>query len=554
MHPTAVSRFALRARHAALAGCLLGVVGLADPFALPAPAAQPGRTRSQPPRGAPALPDRPSTAPAGQRSERLVAPAQWLAAQPRPQFKTGHTLSPLTRFGWDLDFDTKVEFADHWGYCLQVEGYATEALVDEWIRDPRSPGGRCVALVRAQPLRYRLAVICSRDLPANDRVPVETWARGADGRLLNGQAQSEDGTRWTPGMQPVYSPVAPDAVWVEAARLRAMPLHRLAAHCPITIVLNGGEYGIGHPGALQKVWEKDPAIVEAKGDVPWPEFVSASKGRSETIIATLVRRAVPDRALYVSYASGGNAIANAYGQWKDWTFLYDDMREVSDLPSTQAYYKSFNDGWTGNSDLLTMMLNAKGQEIGAGQPLSYNWLYGGGPADDEQKDMSKVSDIDLWTGFLKVMYTAGMTGGNAGYYAYPRLRPGGFAGAFPVDEPPLWLRQMMALSRVHALFSHLEHYLRRGDLLPGPGRHRWSKEQPAYEFPTGDAQARVLVRRLQDEPLWLITAWAADGVARDVTVTVPDLGTVTIRATGSATLCEAEVIDGKATLWPIADE
>jgi hypothetical protein len=486
--------------------------------------------------------------------ERLVAPAVWLAAQPRPLFKAGHTLPPLTRFGWDLDFDTKKEFAENWGYCLQVEGYASAELVEQWIRDPRSPAGRCVALVRSNPRRYRLAVICARDLPANDRVPVETWARDADGHLLNGQAKSEDGTRWTPGMQPVYSPAAPDAVWVEAGRLRADPLRRLAAHCPISIVLNGGEYGLGNTGALQKVWEKDPTIVAAKGDLPWPDYVSLCKGRAETIIATLVRRAVPQRQLYVYYASGGNAIANSYGQWKEWSFLYDDMRDVSDLPSTQAYYKAFNDGWTGNTDLLTLMLNAKGQEIAAGQPLSYNWLYGGGPADDEQKDMSKVSDIVLWTGFLKLMYVAGMTGGNAGVYAYPRLRPGGFAGAFPPGEPPVWMQQMIALSRVHALFSHLERYLRQGDLLPGPARHRWSKEQPAYEFPTGDPTARVLVRRMREEPLWLVAAWAADGRERDVTVTVPGLGEVTIRAKGIGTLCEAEVIDGKTTLWPVSDE
>ena len=90
--------------------------------------------------------------------------------------------------------------------------------------------------------------------------------------------------------------------------------------------------------------------------------------------------------------------------------------------------------------------------------------------------------------------------------------------------------QMIAFSRVHAFFSHLEGYIRGGELLPGPDKHVWSKQQPAYEFPTGDANVRVLVRRRKDRAAWLATAWAAGGETRDVRVTIPEAGEVALRA------------------------
>jgi hypothetical protein len=68
--------------------------------------------------------------------------------------------------------------------------------------------------------------------------------------------------------------------------------------------------------------------------------------------------------------------------------------------------------------------------------------------------------------------------------------------------------------------------------MPGPQRHRFSKELPAYEFPTGDRDARVLVRKLKNRPRWLVTAWAAGGPDRDVKVTLPELGEISVRARG----------------------
>jgi hypothetical protein len=137
-----------------------------------------------------------------------------------------------------------------------------------------------------------------------------------------------------------------------------------------------------------------------------------------------------------------------------------------------------------------------------------------------------------------------MVGGNAGYYAYPKA---GFDVPFDKHEPPHWIRQMIAFARVHALFSHLEDYVRNGDLLPGPERHIWSKEQPAYEFPVGDPDVRVLIRKRKDQPVWLAAAWAAGGEARDVEVTIPEAGPVNLKARPGGSVYVVGLRDGTTT-------
>lgn len=144
-----------------------------------------------------------------------------------------------------------------------------------------------------------------------------------------------------------------------------------------------------------------------------------------------------------------------------------------------------------------------------------------------------------------------MVGGNAGYYAYP---PGGFAAKFPADQPPHWLRQMIALAQVHALFSHFEHYLREGDLLPGPDRHIWSKDLPACEFPTGDKGTRVVARKIKNQPQWLICTWAADDKDREVKTTIPQLGEVLLQACACGSVYEATLENGKQVLKQVDGE
>ena len=118
----------------------------------------------------------------------LIAPADWLKQQPKPVFKEGHTLPPLTRYGWSLDFDTRVEFAEHWGYCLEfAPGYLSDAVLDRVLNNPKDPEAKVLALAIKDPKTYKLAVICSREMPPNDKVPpdgVNVRATAWSARLL----------------------------------------------------------------------------------------------------------------------------------------------------------------------------------------------------------------------------------------------------------------------------------------------------------------------------------------------------------------------------------
>ena len=463
----------------------------------------------------------------------MISVAQYLKNQPKPQFRQGHRLASLTRFGWTLPIDARIELARDWGYALEFGGYVTEAVAAR-LEDPNSVESRLVALAASDPQMYRLGVICSRELPKE--VPPKTWTRTADGKFIAGNGEVwEPNHTGKPGRR-IWSPEAPDAVFREAGRLRADPLRKVRAKAPIAVILNGGEYALSVPGHHARHWQRDPHILEAKGDRSWFAYTSERKAHQEMIISQVVRKAVPDRELYIYYPCGGGTHRGDHPDWDQWCWGYEWMEPISDLPSNESYYLHYNTGWTGKRDMLTMVLNAKGFEIARGRPLSYSWLCAGWPRA-EHGDRA-LGDIDRYTGFLKCLYTTGMIGANAGYYAYPE---GGFDAKFLPDRPPHWLQQMMALAHVHALFSHLEEFLWTGDLLPGPDTHRWSKHQPAYKIPTGDAEVRVLARKKRQSFEWLITAWAAGGQERTVQVEIPNLGSLSIaaRPCGSVyTACE----------------
>ena len=481
----------------------------------------------------------------------LVRPAAYLAALPKPRFKAGHTLPRLTRYGWALPLDARKELAESWHYALEFGTvsagacYVTDSVVAR-LDDPTSDESQLAAWALAEPKKFPLSVICTRELPTDN--PPETWTRDPRGRPLEALSRSPDGTEWHSGRGKLFSPESPDSVWREAGELRAVPLRALVARgLPIAIVLNGGEYGLGVPGFARSFWEQDPRIVAAKGTRSWADYISERKGRYEKIIADVVRAAVPQRDLYVYYTAGGGTLRNKGPGSDDWGYSFDAMQSVSDLPCNEIYYRHFNDGFRGRLDLLTLALNAAAKEIAAGRPHSYNWISAGWPRRTPQQDAGPdappdEADLDRWTGFLTCYFMAGMLGCNAGYYAYP---PEGFAASFPAEQPPHWLRQLTATSYVQARMSHVEDLLREGDLLPGPSRHALSKDDPAYEFPTGDTTARVLVRKSRQRAEWLITAWAADGPDRDVTVAVPELGEVTIRCTKTATVCRAVLAENR---------
>lgn len=445
-----------------------------------------------------------------------------LQAAPKPHFREGHTLLPLTRWGWTMPFDVRVELADHWGYALEFGGYATPEYVAQ-LDDPESIPSRIVALTSSDPERYPLFVLTDRSFP--DDLPEETWCHDAQGNRL-------EGPEWK-----LWSPEAPDSVFERAGELAVKPLKKIQEKAPIAILLNGGEYALTVYGHAKQYWEQDPTILAAKGDRSWFEYISERKAHQELIISNAIRAQCPDRKLYIYYWTSGCPQRNQSSRWWWWVWGYKWMRPVSDIPNSSIYFKQFNSGWTGENDMLTQALNAVAQCIALGDTLSYNWVCGGWLP-------GKFSDPQLYMGYLKCYYTAGMIGGVAGYFSYPK---GGFDGDVG-EKPPSWLEQMMVLGRVHALFSHLEEFLRDGDLLPGPNRHRWSKDLPAYEFPTGDPNQRVLVRKRRGRAEWLITAWTTSGAGKRVTVTIPELGTVRVRARRCGSVYRAVLQDGRPQL------
>ncbi|MFQ6131725.1 MAG: hypothetical protein ACE5R4_06790 [Armatimonadota bacterium] len=463
-----------------------------------------------------------------------VAPAsaetalEHLQAAPKPQFREGHTLPPLTRWGWTMPFEVRVELAEHWGYALEFGGYATGKLVAK-LDDPESDQSRLCALAAADPKRYPLCVLLHRpctDRSFRERLPDATWCRDAEGNLIDDKR--------------VWSPEAPDEVLAEVARLSVEPLRKVLARAPVAVVLNGGEYGLNVFGWSGKAWQRDPRIMEAKGEQSWFDYISAHKARQELPVTKAVRQANPE-GLYIYYHTFA-AHRKRYGAWWTWSYSYDQLRKITDLPSSSVYYRHFNSGWAGGNDMLTQALNSVAQQMQHGDALSYNWMNAGWTR--EKLGAQAEGDLDRYTGYLKCYYTAGMIGGCAGYFAYPK---GGFGGDLG-EQPPHWLRQMMVLARVHALFSHLEEFLREGDLLPGPNAHRWSKDLPAYELPTGDEGVRVLARRHRQREEWLLTAWAATGDDREVTVEVPDLGEVRLHARACGSVYRATRRDGEVSL------
>jgi hypothetical protein len=468
---------------------------------------------------------------AGQMALGATA-AQFLQAATPPAFRAGNTLPRLTRWGWVLPADARIELAKNWDYTLDLGDADPGTLAD--LADPNSDTSKLAALATANPKQYPVSVVAGAPLFDQgflNSLPSSTWCVAADGTK-------------------VWSPEAPDAAMQQAATCAVNWFKQIQAKAPVSIILNGGEYGMQYLGDDGAAWAKDPKVVQAKGNLSWDTYNSQKKAHQEAIISNAFRAACPNRSLYLYYyadGSGRRGTAPYYGGRKTnigtWDVWYRDfayMKQVTDLPASCSYYLIYNTGFTGDIDMLTYTLNGAGQHIALGTPLSYNWLTGGCSVSGTDN----MADLDLYEGFLKCNYTAGMIGGVAVYYDLPT---GGFSGDLG-SVAPNWLQQIMVLAQVHGIFSNLENFLRQGDLLPGPQMHRWSKAFPAYEFPTGDANARVLVRKLRSSNTWLVTAWAASGTDRQVTVTVPTLGKFTTTACRAGAVYEATLQGGHAVL------
>lgn len=465
----------------------------------------------------------------------------------KPIFRPGHTLPMLSQWGWGISYDASVQLAD-WNYSFYI-GDANSTLVAN-MANPTTLAGKALALSKSDPDRYRLQVNVDRYIVPFANYPASAWAHDSGGRFI----YDSDGSK-------IFSPEAPVSFLRQVGEQRADYLRQISEKANIAVVLNGGEAGLGVPINVSNA-SNDPKVKSAQGTKGWPDYISEKKAYQENLTADAVRSALPDRQLYIYYFASGGATRN-YGTQNQWFWNYDKMQTVTDLPNESMYYTQFNSGWVGASTMLSQVLNGVGRQIQLGQPLSYNWVNGGWWKDGSNP--GGLGELDKYAGFLKTYFTAGNIGGIAGYFSYPTVQKEGYDGFDACFDPtvsfdyskytspqpnsiPHWLTQMMSLSQNQALFSYLEPFLRNGDLLAGNGQNAYSDDQPSYEFSTGFANTRVVARKMKSTNEWIITAWAADGVTRDVSVTIPTLGTVSVNAVSSGHVYYGKLNGGSPSL------
>ena len=444
---------------------------------------------------------------------------QWLEQNTLPVFKPGHTLPKLGQmYCGNPTIDTRLALATYYGYGIRLsrtkERDNEEKLANLCVTNPK--------LYKASLFFANMAGVYGQ--------PEYKWPEGS----------------FLPGTR-VTSPEMPDAAWDNTIdfvmKMLDAQLGNLSPEA-VASIENWTEYGVHVPGSYIDLSEKNPFLLKAKGNRTWRDYISIRKAYYEKKIREAIKAKYPN-ALYTAYGVSGLEMA------KDsmWGFDFKYMTKGTDYASPEIYYNYFNTGFAGKRDMITELTNARFQEINNNSPYYYAWLSAGYVRNiasyQGAVNQGMYSPLDKWMGFLKMNYTAGMLGGvTTGEFGCDL----DYSIKFSKNNPPKWLDQMAALGHAHALFSWLEPVLRNSDLLEGPYKHKWSPTQPAYEF-TQD-NSKVMVRKTKDKNQWLVTAWAMDGVERDVTVNIPILGAYTIlaRTCGTVFLVE-KTANGISSKW-----
>lgn len=462
-----------------------------------------------------------------------VLPYNYLTNQPKPNFAVGHHLPHLTRWGWTLSSNACVELAKNWGYAIPLLDYATLTTASNCSVVGHFNHGM-TQLASNNPTQFKLSILMDRTFYSP---PTEFYSTNTSGQILsNGY--------------PIVSPEGSDAYWSQSTSNWMKSIAIIQTNAPISAILNGGEYGLDVAGFGAAYWKQDPRISATNG-YSVPRYSSNRKAHQLGFLTTAIHQQVPNRELYIFYHTGNEQnrytiLPNWFDAYALWGWNSDVMDTNTDLPSMENYFNTLLGGWGWQTnpypnEILTRHLNGIGYSLSLGYTNNYSWVNGGNHATDP----TRLSDIGRYTGFLKCLYTSGMVGGIAGYFIYPSstnngylLGGPGFDAPFPPNSPPHWLLQITALAHTHALFSHLENFLWNGDLLSGPQSHIMSTDQPAYEFPNtnADITARVLSRKMRTSSEWLITAWAESGSDRNVSVTIPTLGTITVTASSTGSV------------------
>ena len=501
-------------------------------------------------------------------------PLDHIRTTPRPALRSGHGLLPLGTSSCAIAPEIRLELMRHWGYAGSFGGSTPND--DPVLQEVKARPGVYPALYGVASL-YPIFDNDRGQRPDLPRLPAEVYMRDAAGTLFrNGNGNG------------IVSPLASDASMRLVGEFIGGDLARVEAAIgqPIRLMTNEGEYGLWITGDNdpEQFWGRDPRVLSAyraSGMDNWFDFISFHKARHERQIKEgAFSRLSRGRPRYVAYQEG---FAGERGRWAGWSwfifrwehFLDANGRPtVSDYSSPELYYNFHNSGWSGLQwqqgipwDGITQILRAAGGVQALGQRNLYPFVSQGWDGGDS----GGISDDESFVGAMKVLYAAGAIGAVSGYFTcsgpqFEAMRTNGAIGA----ARPTQVRGLINLARVHALFTHLDHYLLRGALLPGNGTHPYRSfdlATPTMEFDAvgettqtpyqgGTAPmrtARVVARRIPGEDRWLVVAWANTGVDRDIRTTIdPQLGQLTLRARRAGSVYEI-VRSGGATQVRLID-
>ena len=90
-----------------------------------------------------------------------VSPETWLNQQTKPNYKSGHRLPKLTRYGWPWTFELEREIATNWGFYVGVNGSA----------DLSDTNGLATALANTNSTTYKVVTLAS-NFPATYQLQV----------------------------------------------------------------------------------------------------------------------------------------------------------------------------------------------------------------------------------------------------------------------------------------------------------------------------------------------------------------------------------------------
>jgi len=553
-----------------------------------------------------------------------------------PTFKDGHTMMPLTRCGWGTPYNIGFELEENWGYALDLShgGYYGERYTDsktlqyqiiQEIKRRESEDGR------------------RRKIYSYTQRPVY-WDGDWQQANYIGDILPEEAWMHVPGDAPVEQrriPVGAESPPAEHRRLELSPLMSDEAITALTdlekpklevlkqqgidvdITINMAEYSPGVPGHsnTDTKWRADPNVlmwwnelqaIPYDGSAYYPDrvpgreammelehqYVSGlyeAKNKLEPAVRAACKSVYPNTT-YINYGTGdcGEGILS----WRPrsaWGFPYWMAKRHTDLPSWE-FYRGYHAGWMDGdkNTIITQTTNSaaiqtEGGNGGLGETsnISYNWI-GMGWSNPAEYPNRVAPDIEQF-GYLKLIYIlTGCVGNVIGYFQQPLWETGGTHPAW-LDDPigpgdQDWVRQCLIAGHVHAMFSHLENYIRDGDVLPGDGQHHLSRDvysrpvwpHASYEFahelgtPTTGAlyktigdhsdnpeypvRAHVAARKLRGAEDYLVCGFSSDGVTRALHPTIPGLGRVTVAARPGGTIYRMRPGMAPVMLDPIADD